>query len=164
MIFKKSDIIVLVVILACIAGLGALFFAAPPAKPDYVPVDAPGSTLAITPGASWANMQLFTVNLVKGGFITIHDAIGKAPGPIVATSGYLDPGLHDGTGVRLTTPLDPTKDYIALLHADNGDQVFTVADDLPVSVDGTVLRLDFQSDVNSPPAMGESEGALPVTN
>lgn len=147
MIFKKSDLAVLVVILACITGLGFLFFAAPAAPTGYVPVDVPGSSLAITPGASWANMQLFTVNLVKGGFITIHDSIGKAPGPIIATSGYLDPGLHDGTGVHLTTPLDPSKDYIALLHADNGDQIFTVQDDLPVSVDGTVLRVDFQSDV-----------------
>ncbi len=147
MIFKKTDIVVLVVILAAITGLGVLFFAAPPAKPDYVPVDVPGSTLAITPGASWANMQMFTVNLVKDGFITIHEAIGKAPGPIIATSGFLDHGLHEGTGVRLTTPLDPSKDYIALLHVDNGDQVFSVTDDLPVSVDGQVLRVDFQSDV-----------------
>ncbi|HCC83569.1 TPA: hypothetical protein DEP96_01850 [Candidatus Uhrbacteria bacterium] len=149
MIFKKADLVVLAVILVVIAGLGALFFAAPtaPVGLGYVPVDVPGSTLAITPGASWANMQLFTVNLGKGGFITIHDAIGSAPGPIIATSGYLDPGLHDGTGVRLNTPLDPTKSYIALLHVDNGDQLFNVTDDLPVSVDGTVLRVDFQSDV-----------------
>lgn len=149
MIFKKSDIVSLIFILAAITGLGALFFIAPtkPADLGYVPVELPGSTLAITPGASWASMQLFTVNLVQDGFITIHEAIGNAPGPIIGTSGFLDHGLHEGTGVQLKTPLTPGLTYIALLHVDNGDQVFTVVDDLPVSVDGQVVRVDFQSDV-----------------
>jgi hypothetical protein len=150
MIFTKSNIAVFIVTLVVIVGLGALFFIAPAKPSAYTAVDVPGSTLAIYSGASWATMQLFTVNLVQDGFITIHEAIGSAPGPVIAASGILDHGFHDGTGVRLTTPLTPGQNYIALLHVDNGDQVFVVADDLPVSVDGQVLRVDFQSDVTTP--------------
>ncbi len=155
MTLKKSDIIVFVIILAAIVGLAALFFIAPSAPADlgYAPVEIPGSTLAVTPGASWEGMELFTVNLVQDGFITVHQSMGGAPGPIIGTSGFLDHGLHDGTGVKLDTPLVPGQSYIALLHVDNGDQVFTVADDLPVSADGQVVRVDFQADPNLPAAV-----------
>lgn len=143
---KKGDIVGLMALVLFLGGLGYLFFFAPEAS-KYQAVDLPGSTLEVSPGMSWDVMQLFKVNLVQDGFITIHESLGGAPGPAIAVSGYLDKGLHDGTGVSLSTPLVHGQTYIGLLHVDNGDQVFVTQDDLPVTSGGEVVRVDFQSDV-----------------
>lgn len=145
---QKGDWFSLGSIVVIIALVAMFFFLVPKSpKPGYGLVELPGSTLTVAPNMSWATMQMFNMTLVQDGFITIHESLGGAPGPVVA-SRYVDGiGLHEGVGVSLETPLLHGVNYIALLHVDNGDHVYVPEDDLPVSVNGIPVRADFQSDV-----------------
>lgn len=143
---KRTDFIAPLFVMLAIAGLGYLFFLAPPAKDTtFAPVELPGSTLATVPGISSATAYVFEATLVEDGFITIHQSIGGAPGPIIAASALLLPGTYENIPVALATALVPGSDYVALLHVDNGDGAYIVNDDLPVKANGATVRADFRA-------------------
>lgn len=139
---------VLVAVVAMVAGFGALIAFAPKSSGlAYAPVEVTGSLMGTVNVESMTSVQL-AFTLKKPGFITLHEAVGDAPGPVIFTSPYMD---EYSTSARfaLTTPLLAGMSYVALLHVDNGDQTFVIAEDLPVMSNGAVVRQDFIAVVNT---------------
>lgn len=143
---KKDDIFGGVILFIVIAAIGLfLYFAKPAPELGYGPVELTGSTLQATPNST--TEVTISGALVKAGFVTIHQAMGAAPGEIVGVSGVIAAGMLADTVVYLTKPMEYAGPYVALLHVDNGDGVFVVKDDMPVTSNGASVRTDF----NSPP-------------
>lgn len=135
----KGDVAFLLLVVIGVGGLGAIFAFAPQ-TPVYAPVEITGSTLSVVAPQDYRVDA--TVSLRKPGFVTIHQSLGGAPGPLVAVSMYLET-----TAVISSIAVDPALiaggKYVALLHVDNGDMRFSMDDDLPVTSDGAVVRADF---------------------
>lgn len=143
---KKDDMIGGVFLLIAILGMGAfLFFARQAPQTSYGPVEIVGSVIAAAPNS---DLEV-TVSgmIVKSGFITIHQAMGTAPGDIVGISGLLPAGTLADTVIHLTKPMVFAGPYVALLHVDNGDGTFVVKDDMPVTSSGATVRADFDAPV-----------------
>ncbi len=141
---KKDDIIGGAFLLTAILGLGAFFlFAENGSELAYGPVEIPGSTIAAT--ASGDGEVEAIVTLIEPGFVTIHQSIGGAPGPILGTSGYLETGADVGVTLMLSELMEAGTTYVALLHVDDGDERFAASEDMPVTSGGTSVRADFIS-------------------
>lgn len=142
---QKGDVLGLVFLGAGVLLLAAFFmFANDAPEIAYAPVEVPGSAMSVPEGQASLTSVDVNVTIAKPGFITIHRAISTAPGPIVGTSSLVDVGEQTVT-LALTEAMTPGFTYIALLHVDDGDGIFVVNDDLPVAVDGNVLRVDFKA-------------------
>jgi hypothetical protein len=139
---KKDDIMGGVMLIIVVAIAGAFFLFAPEAPEiSYGPVDLPGSAMAAT---ALGNGEVEVVaTLVKPGYVTIHQSIGGAPGPMIGLSGYLNAGEDIATTIVLSELLQPGLPFVALLHVDNGDAEFVTTDDMPVTSGGVSVRSDF---------------------
>lgn len=139
---KKDDIIGGVLLLGAVFGLGAFFlFAKDGSEFAYGPVELTGSAIAAV--AFGDDEVVVTATLIEPGFITIHQSIGGAPGPIIGASEYIVAGADIGVTLNLSERMEPGVTYIALLHTDNGDERFIVSEDMPVTSDGASVRADF---------------------
>ena len=139
---KRDDIIGSAFLLVAILGLGAFFlFAQQAPQLAYGPVEIPGSTISAV--ASGDGEVEVTTTLIEPGFVTIHQSIGGAPGPIIGSSAYLEPGSDVGMTLILSERMETDTKYVALLHVDDGDARFNTADDMPVTSGGTSVRSDF---------------------
>lgn len=142
---KKADTLVLSVVVLVLAGLGYLFFAAPKAPTSdelgYVPVEVPGAQLLEAYVASEEAVNVL-IDIPVATFVTVHQAIGDAPGTIIAQSGYMEPGKRM-TSMAANPLINPGESFVVLIHVDDGDSIFDIQKDLPIMVDGTVLRADI---------------------
>lgn len=146
---KKADIQGGIMLLVTILLIGGFFlFAKTVPQLTYGPVEITGSTLAATPNSDLEVTVSGT--FLKPSFVTIHQAMGTAPGDIVGTSNLIPAGTTDSIVVHLTKPMVYAGPYVALLHADNGDGAFVVKDDLPVTSDSKTVRADFNAPVTAP--------------
>lgn len=129
--------------------LGAIGFyisSAPEAiELTYVPVDVGGGEISVEDQYDMSKVTLDAV-LAAPGFITIHQSMGGAVADIIGISDYLLSGVNRNIEISLTEDMLPGYQYITLLHADNGDERYETMDDLPVKVDGQVIRPDFTAD------------------
>ena len=142
---KKDDVMGGVMLLIVILAVGAFFmFAKQAPELSYAPVEVAGTTLVFDSVVSDTAVT-FTPTLVRAGYITVHESIGGAPGPIVGTSQLLSAGSAASVTVDLSKPLTPSMPYVALTHVDNGDGTFVVKDDMPVTNGGVSVRADFTS-------------------
>lgn len=142
---KKDDVIGGVMLLVVILVAGAFFFFAKQAPElAYGPVEVAGTSLAFDSVVSDMTVT-FSPTVVQVGYITVHESIGGAPGPIVGTSQLLSPGSATSVTVDLVKPMTPSMPYVALMHVDNGDGTFVVKDDMPVTSGGASVRADFTS-------------------
>ncbi len=139
---KKDDYIGGALLLTAILGLGAFFlFAQNAPQLTYGPVEIAGSTIAAV--ASGDGEVEVIATLIRPGFVTVHQSIGGAPGPIIGSSGYIEPGFDVAMTLILTELMEPGATYIALVHVDNGDERFVVSEDKPVTSGGASVRADF---------------------
>lgn len=127
-----------------IAGLAYLFFVAA-ARPGsnelgYVPVEVENAKLLEAYAASAEAMNV-VIDIPVPSFVTVHTAIGSAPGPIIGQSGYIEPNKHM-TSMKIDPLMVSGMTYIVLVHKDNGDSLFSLEEDLPIMNDGKVLRAD----------------------
>jgi hypothetical protein len=137
---KQGDIWGLVSIFLVLVFLAALFVFAPRrSEIAFVPEEVPGSTLVLV-SADESRVVIDAV-LGKPGFITLHQLIGNAPGPIVATSELLSEGIHSGFELFPSGALSVQDSYVLLMVVDDGDGVYEVGVDRPVMVQGQVIRV-----------------------
>lgn len=137
---KKQDIFGLVCIVAMLGGLAALFAFAPQTpEVAFQPVEVPGSSLTFV--SADAKSVTVDATLGKAGFVTLHELIGGAPGPILAVSEYLEAGTHAGYTFSVRGGLQPDTDYMLLMTVDGGNKVYDAGVDLPVMVNGEVIRV-----------------------
>lgn len=139
----KGDGMLLVGVVASIGLLGLLFFVAPKAdETPYGPVEVTGSSIDVSSPETYRVDAWVSLN--QPGFITVHESVGGAPGPVLATSTYMDT-----TAVVTSIAVDPEMtsgaEYVALLHVDNGDKQFSMYDDLPVMSEGNVVKATFRA-------------------
>ncbi len=139
---KKSDIVLVSFLLLVLVGLGYLFFLAPVSETGYRQVEVTGSEMTATAGPNLSYVDV-DATIVQGAFVTIHESMGSAPGTIIGTSRYYEPGIYSNLSTNVTSLLQAGSTYIALLHVDDGDKVFVVDKDLPVTSNGQVVRWDF---------------------
>ncbi|MFA6522472.1 MAG: hypothetical protein WCT24_02710 [Patescibacteria group bacterium] len=141
---RKIDLIWIAVMLLVLGGLYCFFQFAPVADDElaYHPVDVGGGSITIV-DQNQTDLVTFSTTLVAPGFVTIHETMSDAPAAVIGTSGYLETGEHQNVIISLDTPMSSGYKYVALLHADNGDQQFVMEEDLPVMVNGEVIRPSF---------------------
>ena len=141
----KRDFLLIILIVLALAGLGAFLFISPRASEiSYQPVDVGGGSLTAPEQTSLETVTL-SATLAAPGWVTIHESIGAAPAAIIGTSDYLPAGIYENLVIRLTEPMLPNYKFIALLHVDDGDQIFTSHTDLPVKFNDAVVKIDFLS-------------------
>ena len=123
--------------------LGAYFLLSKPAPElTYKPVELPGGSIVVEDQDVIDTVTLNT-ELTEPGWITIHFSMSGAPAEVVGTSSYLEVGTYEDLVIALDDEMQPGWRYIALLHVDDGDQQFDIQKDLPVSVNGEVVRPSF---------------------
>lgn len=140
---KKDDIIGGIILLVVIAAIGLFFFFAKSAPElSYGPVEIAGST--ITANAKSTIEVEVTATLIESGFVTIHQSIGGAPGPIIGSSGFIAADENTSVTISTSEPMDVGLTYVALLHVDNGDEKLVITQDMPVTSNGVSVRADFK--------------------
>lgn len=140
---QKSEWIFAGALVVLVVGLGSFFLYAPQTPPSNIangPVDVGGGAMIIEEQTA-LNVVHVAATLTAPGFITIHESFGGAPGTIIGTSAYLPAG--DYPDIRIEATMLPSYQYIGLLHADNGDSVFVVEDDMPVKTNDEVVKVKF---------------------
>lgn len=140
----KKDTIILIIAFLVVFGFGAYFMLATPAsQTGYRPVDVGGGSISVENQPDDLQSVTLDAELAEPGWITIHESMSGAPADIIGTSEYLEAGVHEDLMISLDQPMSSGFRYIALLHVDDGDRTFVVLDDLPVMVNGEVVRPDF---------------------
>jgi len=80
----------------------------------------------------------------EGGYVVIHESVNGTPGTIIGHSTLLPAGESN----TITVPLDRTskngEELIAMLHNDNGNGVYTEADDPTRDSSGNPVHMRFQ--------------------
>lgn len=139
---KRNDLVGLLMLTVFLGGVLALAVLAPQSEPKvYGPVEVPGSALAILPNQE-AGASEIQVNATLGepGFVTVHQAVGEAPADVLGVSAFLFAGEHSDLSVPLITTTEAATRYFVLMFVDDGDGVYESGVDLPVKVDGVVIK------------------------
>jgi hypothetical protein len=141
---KSGDIIGFVVIGVVFLGFGWLMFGGAGSAPEveYLPVDMEKGSIEVVSQTEDGGAVTLKVDLAAGGYVTIHESMSNAPAAIIGTSSYLEPGAQEVT-ISVDPAFTPGFKYITLLRVDDGDAEFEALKDLPVRVDGAVVRPDF---------------------
>ncbi len=138
----QNDKILLGFVIGFLLFCGWYFFFAQEASNVNGPVDVGGGSIVIEDQYDVEKVTL-DAELVAPGHITIHRTMSEAPAEIVGVSRLLDVGVHEGVIIGMNVPLDVGYRYVAILHVDDGDEVFEPLEDMPVEVNGEVVRPDF---------------------
>lgn len=140
----KADGLVAGVIVVLLAGLAFMFFSADTVSRGndlrYAPIDIPGAQILEAYAVSSEVMNV-VVDIPVASWVTVHVAIGEAPGPVIGQSEYIAPGKRTAS-MSINPLMVSGMTYIVLVHNDDSDGLFDINKDLPISVDGTVLRAD----------------------
>lgn len=132
----------IVTVSAVVLGLGLLgyivFFAPKAPEVNFGAVEVPGTVFT---EYSETSEGVITVKGEMGapGFVTVHKSIGGAPGAIIGQSGYLENGPFMASMVAQEKVM-PGDTYIILAYKDDGDASLQVDPDMPIKVDGKVVR------------------------
>jgi hypothetical protein len=82
------------------------------------------------PGIS---ISIMSVTLTRPGYVVIHSFGPQGIGPVVGVSPIQNSGTTVGVPVYLRTVTHRGESYYAALYHDNGNGVFSISDDIPVS-------------------------------
>lgn len=88
-----------------------------------------------------------SVFLENPGYIAIHGSLADGtPGAVLGSSELLPAGQSRNVSIPLSSGLVADRDYIAMLHIDNGDGTFNAAADLAArDSGGNEVRTTFES-------------------
>ena len=111
----------------------------------YVPDQRPGD-----------NITVGFADIADGGYVVIHEVIeGKLAG-IVGSRTFLESGESQNISVTLSRESVEGEELIAMLHNDNGDNIFNATDDAPVRDEaGNIVLMRFTVSENA-----EAPGAI----
>ena len=71
------------------------------------------------------------VNIPQNGWVVVYEDNMGQPGNALGAA-RLDAGLHENVTVSLLRATATSASYHAVIHRDNGDRVFSLADDFPI--------------------------------
>lgn len=87
---------------------------------------------------------LSSVQLEKPGYVAIHEDASGKPGKVIGYAKF-DKGINPGR-ITLTSPLIDGKMYYAILHNDDGDNVFDETKDAAIKdANGNVIMKTFRA-------------------
>ncbi len=139
---KKGDVVGLISIIVVLGGIAVLFALAPKrSEIAFAPIEVAGSALVLDDAQESGVVVDVVMGVEIDGFITLHKAVTTAPGPLVASSDFLDEGIYSELFLEVPGGLDPQETYIMLMVADDGDGVYEPGVDRPVMVNGEVIRV-----------------------
>ena len=142
---KRGDIVGVLLVLIILLGVGALVVFSPKApEVNFYAEEVSGSALAVV-SAKGEDAKV-DATIVRAGFVTLNDAVGDAPGPVLGVSELLPAGEHDAVMIHPTQALEQGVQYYALMIVDDGDGVYEAGVDHPVTVDGQSLKVSFRAE------------------
>ncbi len=125
------------IIIVVILGVGIFFLVRKPAGDQSAEVspspETSSSAMAqandITVGNQFPGKTTYfdSVTLANGGWVVVHESDGGKPGKVIGAK-WFPAGTNPGS-VALTGTMVAGKEYIVMLHSDNGDKVFSEATD-----------------------------------
>jgi hypothetical protein len=138
---QKGDFLGLAIVVVLLVGIALFFAYAPKAPPAdiYAPVELTGSSITLG-GKTGEQAITLSAEVKEPGFVSVHQAFGEAPGPVVGHSPLLTAGTHTDFTVETTEPLFPPNEYFLLLIKDDGDGIYEAGIDLPVMSGGEVVK------------------------
>jgi hypothetical protein len=137
---QKGDWLGVVIVVVLLGGVAAFLAWAPDAPISvYAPVEVTGSSVTVGAQAGEESVRV-SAEVKRNSFVTVHKAIGDAPGPIVGASALLTPGTHAPLTIELNEPLVPLDAYFILMFLDDGDGVYESGIDLPIMSEGQVIK------------------------
>lgn len=147
--------IVLIVVIA-IALIGGYFLIYSP-KDDEGTVKETDGTSSFVPVGKNAifvadqkpdvDINASIVNFENGGYVVVHEDNGGAFGAILGASKFVPAGFNKNILATLSRETAEGEVLYAMLHKDNGDQIFNDKDDVPVMDDeGRIIYMIFNID------------------
>lgn len=98
--------------------------------------------VAVSDQAAGSSVTIDNFVLSKPGFIVIHEVTSEgSPGAIVGQSGWLAAGK--GQDLEIMAKIIGGREYMAMVHADNGDKKFTANLDAAVKSEGQTVMATF---------------------
>ena len=117
--------------------------------------EAEGPEIIVQSQAISNNMvTIEDVNIDKPGYVVIHKVVDNAPGAVIGNSDLLNGEAHD-VEIKVSG-YENEKELIAMLHYDDGDNVygFPQDEDNPVTANGQVVMQKFSiTSAESPTSM-----------
>lgn len=99
--------------------------------------------VAVSDQASGTSVTIDNYVLNKAGFIVIHEVTSEnSPGTIVGQSGFLKEGR--GQDLEVNAKVSAGKEYMAMIHVDNGDKKFNANQDSPAMSGGNTIITTFK--------------------
>lgn len=89
------------------------------------------------------------VVLEAPGYVVIHESNNGAPGRVLGASTLLQAGESKNVNMNLSSALAADKEYIAMLHVDNGDGTFSETADLTAKNGNDVVMMEFEASADA---------------
>lgn len=84
------------------------------------------------------------VALAQDGYVVLHKSRNGLPMDIIGISEVLVSGIYSDVAVEYSADVSPDEEVIALIHEDNGDGIFSPADDISALDDeGALVKSAF---------------------
>ncbi len=133
---SSRNMIIGIVVVILIIIVGTFFLAKSPAQPNTDTTASPtevaqgGDRVAVSPQFPGNTLYLDSVTLANGGWVAVHESNAGAPGKVIGSK-YFAAGTNPGS-IDLSSSMVSGKEYIVMLHADNGDMKFDESIDPPL--------------------------------
>lgn len=101
------------------------------------------STLFVTDQEPGEDLNLNSIVLREGGYVAIHQDANGAPGNIIGTTEFLPEGEHENIDISLDREVGAGETLYAMIHTDDGDQVFNADQDDPLMDNGAPVMVSF---------------------
>ncbi len=138
-----------------------------PTKPTTTTATKINNALVVKNQKPNSSTIIASATLEKAGFVVIrsvaHDGPKEIQGAVLGASPLLSRGTH--TNVKANVALSPAGIYYANLYSDNGNKVFSTAEDLQLKdVNGNPFQVRFEANVpataNQSYTIGMKNGAF----
>lgn len=112
------------------------------------PILTGGNAILVNDQAAGAAVSIAMVTLASDGWVAIHEDRGGKPGAILGAQRFNAGTKQSGT-VELLRPTVAGGVFYAMLHADDGDKMFDVKKDMPLTdPQGSAIMMRFTATGN----------------
>ncbi|MDD5050462.1 MAG: hypothetical protein PHV93_01840 [Candidatus Pacebacteria bacterium] len=150
---SSRNMIIGIVVVIVVLALGTYLFTrnSTPATPEASPtptdamVSAGGDKLAVGAQFPGSTLYLDSVTFAKGGWVAVHEDNAGVPGKVIGSK-YFPAGTNPGSIDLGNNKMVEGKDYIVMLHSDDGDGKFDEVKDAPIrDTSGNIIMLTVRA-------------------
>lgn len=139
----KNDILGVIIVVILLACFGLFLSKSPEEAPGFGQTELAGGSIEVVEPTDTTQVTVKT-EFFASGFLTVHESMGSAPGNTIGVSRYIEPAMYNQLTIFTDTEMIPGNNYIILMHVDDGDKSFDLRADTAVTVNGEVVRADFE--------------------